>query len=112
MSKFDELITLYTEQISKLKLSLDISLVQKVAKGLGPSIYNKDSSTVACSDKAELDRLKANFLIKKLGLADSPELDKAIKAVCEEMGSSNKNKYRPLFYALLVKKFKKESVYS
>ena len=58
-----------------------------------------------------LDRVKANFLIKKLGLADGPALDAAIKEVCEAMGSANRNKYRALFYAALVKKFGKESVY-
>jgi len=41
-----------------------------------------------------------------------PELDKAIQKVCEAMGSSNRTKYRALFYALLVKAFSKESVYA
>jgi hypothetical protein len=58
-----------------------------------------------------MDRVKTNFLINKLGLTDGPELDAAIKEVCEAMGTSNRNKYRTLFYASLVKKFGKESVY-
>lgn len=111
MSKFDEAVELYTGQVEKLGLSIDADLLTKVAKGLGPSIYNKDAQTVSCSDPAELDRVKANFLIKKLGLEDSAELDDAIKAVCQEMGSSNRNKYRAIFYALLVKKFGKEDIY-
>jgi hypothetical protein len=52
-------------------------------------------------------------LKKKLGLsASDEELDAAIKEVCEKMGSSNRNKYRALFYALLAVKFGKESVYA
>jgi hypothetical protein len=51
-------------------------------------------------------------LIKKLGLDDSPALDAAIKEVCEQLGSANRNKYRAIFYYLLVKKFGKEAVYA
>ena len=90
----------------------DADLLAAVAKGLGPSIYNADSSKVSCSDQAELDRVKNNFLIKKLGMKDGPELDAAIKEVCEQFGSSNPSKYRAGFYYLLVQKFGKQKVYS
>ncbi|MEL6391048.1 MAG: DUF2853 family protein, partial [Bacteroidota bacterium] len=86
-------------------------LLTKVAKGLGPSIYNADSSKVSSSDKSELDRVKANFLIKKLGESDGAHLDDAISAVVDQIGSSEKNKYRAVFYYLLTKKLGKEAVY-
>ncbi|NGF56074.1 DUF2853 family protein [Parapedobacter sp. SGR-10] len=111
MSKLEEKIAAYVAEAKKLKLDLDEKLIAAVAKGLGPSIYNADAETVAASDKAELDRLKANFLVKKLGLKDDAKLDQAIEEVIEAVGKSNKNKYRVIVYALLVKKFKKESVY-
>lgn len=112
MSKLDEKIAAYIAEAKKLKLSIDDTLLTKVTKGLGPSIYNADSETVSATDKTELQRLKDNFLIKKLGLKDGPELDKAIDEVIEQVGRSNRSKYRAIVYALLVKKFKKESVYS
>lgn len=112
MSKLAELVTLFQDDNSSLNLGLDNALIEAVAKGLGPSIYNADSSKVSCSDQTEMDRVKTNFLIGKLGLADGPELDAAIKEACDAMGSSNRNKHRTLFYALLVKKFGKESVYT
>jgi hypothetical protein len=113
MSKFDEAVALYKAEMDKIGIkNVDATLLSAVAKGLGPSIYNTDSSKVSCSDSAETDRVKTNFLIKKLGLADGPKLDEAIKAVCEEMGSANKNKYRAIFYYLLVKKLGKESFYA
>lgn len=112
MSKLEEKIAAYVAEAKKLNLSLDEKLIAAVAKGLGPSIYNADAETIAASDKAELDRLKSNFLVKKLGLADSPALDTAIEEVIEQVGKSNRNKYRAIVYALLVKKFKKESVYA
>lgn len=111
MSKLEEKIAAYVAEAKKLKLDLDEKLIAAVTKGLGPSIYKADAETVAASDKAELDRLKSNFLVKKLGLKDDAKLDQAIEEVIEAIGKSNKNKYRALVYALLVKKFKKESVY-
>jgi hypothetical protein len=92
-------------------VSFDEALLVKVAKGCGPSIYNKDSATVAGSDESELNTVKNNFLIKKLGLSEKDGLDAAMKEVIGTFGSANKNKYRAMFYYLLVKKFKKESVY-
>ena len=112
MSKLDDKITQYTAAAKDLKLELDETFIAAVTKGLGPSIHNKDAETVSCSDSSELETVKKNFLIKKLGLSDGEELDAAIKKVCEAMGSSNRNKYRALFYALLAKKFGKESVYA
>ena len=111
MSKFDDLMAKYQEEGVKLGLDLDTDLLAAVAKGLGPSIYNTDSSLVSSSDPEELGRVKSNFLIKKLELADGPELYSAIDEVVETLGRSNRNKYRVLFYYLLVKKFGKEAVY-
>lgn len=111
MSKFDEAVTLYQGEMDKLGLGYDAGLLTAVAKGLGPSIYNADSSKVSSSDQSEMDRVKNNFLIGKLGLADSPKLDAGIQAVINQMGASNRNKYRAIFYYLLVKHFGKESHY-
>ncbi len=111
MSKFDEAIVTYKEEMQKSGISIDDALLTAVAKGLGPSIYNNDASRVSASDQSELDRVKNNFLIKKLGLTDGPALDAAVKEVVAQFGSSNRNKYRAIFYALLVKKFGKESNY-
>ncbi len=112
MSKRDELIALYASELkSKCGVNADMGLLTKVTVGCGPSIYNKDSSTVSCTDDSELATVKNNYLIKKLGLKDGPQLDAAIKKVCEKLGSSNRNKYRAMFYYLLCKEFGKESVY-
>ncbi|ATA88655.1 DUF2853 family protein [Capnocytophaga stomatis] len=112
MSKRDELIELYAKDLKeKCGVTPDLDFLKKVTVGLGPSIYNADASTVAGSDKTELDRVKQNFLIKKLGLKDGPELDSAIESVIETYGKSNKSKYRAVIYYLLAKHFKKEGVY-
>ncbi|MCT4665044.1 MAG: DUF2853 family protein [Flavobacteriales bacterium] len=112
MSKFDEAVALYQGEFDKLGVKFDADLLTKVAKGLGPSIYNDDASKVSSSDQSELDRVKEKFLMGKLGLADSTELDGAISDVVETLGKSNRNKYRAMFYYLLVEKFDKADIYN
>ena len=111
MSKFDEKIALYQSEMKKLGLKFDADLLTKVTKGLGPSIYKADAETVSGSDPKELATVKTNFLLKKLGLADGPKLDKAIDTVIEKVGKSNRNKYRAIVYYLLVKELGQESKY-
>ena len=112
MSKRDDLIAKYAADLKdKCGVSADMDLLTKVTVGLGPSIYNADSSTVSGSDEKELATVKNNYLIKKLGLKDGADLDKGIDAVIEKYGRSNRTKYRAVVYYLLCKHFKKESVY-
>ena len=113
MSKRDDIIESMKAEAKKLNLSISDDLISKVAVGLGPVLYNKDTATVACGQPKELETVKNNFLKKKLGLTnDDAELDAAIKEVCEKLGTSNRSKYRVHFYALLTMKFKKESIYA
>lgn len=112
MSKRDDLIVKYAADLKdKIGVTPNMDLLTKVTIGCGPSIYNKDASTVSGSDQSELDTVKKNFLMKKLGLNDGPELDKAIASVMEQYGKSNRNKYRAVVYYLLTQHFGKESVY-
>ncbi|MBA6153680.1 DUF2853 family protein [Gelidibacter maritimus] len=113
MSKRDELITKYAADLKeKCGVNADMDLLTKVTIGCGPSIYNADASTVSASDPNEIATVKNNFLIKKLGLKDGPELDEAIDSVMETYGKSNRNKYRAVVYYLLTTHFKKEDVYN
>jgi len=112
MSQRDEKLALYREFVIKHNLTLDDALLAKVTVGLGPSIYNKDSESIACSDQSELDTVRKNFLIKKLGLTlEEAELNAAIKEICETIGSSVRTKYRAVFYTLLTQKFNKQEIY-
>jgi hypothetical protein len=89
----------------------DMDLLTKVTIGCGPAIYDADASTVAGSQPSELETVKKNFLMKKLGLADSDDLMAAIDSVIETYGRSERNKYRAVIYYMLTKHFGKESVY-
>ena len=113
MGKRDDLIAKYADDLkNKCKVTPDMALLTKVTIGCGPSIYDNDAQTVAASDKEELERIKANFLIKKLGLSDGANLMEGINAAVDTYGKSERNKFRAVFYYLLVKHFGKEKVYA
>ncbi|MHC5310494.1 DUF2853 family protein [Myroides sp. LJL116] len=113
MNKRAELIQKYAEDLKqKCGVTPDMDLLEKVTIGCGPSIYNKDSSTVASSSESELLTVKNNFLIKKLGLSEKDALDQGIDKVMEQYGKSNRTKYRAVVYYLLTLHFKKEAVYA
>lgn len=112
MSKRDEKIAKYADDLrNKCKIDPDMDLLRKVTIGCGPAIYNPDSETVAASQPSELETVKANFLMKKLGLPESPALMEAIDTVIGIYGKSERNKYRAVVYYMLVKHFRKEAVY-
>jgi len=95
-----EKIALYSEEIKKFDANPDLELLEKITGLLWPSIFNKDSETVACSDESELERILSSSVIEKLDLNVSMS---DVKAVCEKMWTSNRNKYRAIFYYLLTK---------
>lgn len=112
MGKRDDLIAKYADDLkNKCGMTPDMDLLTKVTIGCGPAIYNADASTVAASQDSELETVKNNFLIKKLGLADSPALMDGINKAMETYGKSERNKYRAVVYYMLTKEFGKESVY-
>lgn len=112
MSKRDDLIALYaTDLKEKCGVAPDMDLLTKVTVGLGPAIYNDDSSTVAGTEAPERETIRKNFLVKKLGLPDGPDLVAGIDSAIDQYGRSNRNKYRAVVYYLLTKHFGRESVY-
>ena len=113
MGRRGELIEKYADNLkNKCGMQPDMALLTAVTIGCGPSFYNANASTVAGSQESELETVKNNFLIKKLGLSDGPELIDAINSVIETYGRSERNKYRAVFYYMLTEHFGKESVYS
>jgi len=112
MGKRDDLIQKYAADLrDKCGMEPDMTLLEKVTIGCGPAIYNADAATVSSSDKAELETVKQNFLIKKLGLADGPDLDAGIAKAMDTYGKSNRHKHRAVVYYLLTKHFGREAVY-
>ena len=110
MSKRDELIGKYADVIrGDLGMEPDMDLLRKVVVGCGPSIYNRDASTVAFSDAKEIQTVKTNFLTKKLGITDDAKADAAMAHIKDTYTS--RTKHRAVVYYLLTKHFKKDAVY-
>ena len=113
MASRAELVEKYAADIkAHFGTEADRDLLGKVIAGLGPSVHDADASLVSSSDEAEMARVRTNFLVGKLGLPDGPELDDAVKSVCEAYGASNRSKHRAVVYYMLTKQFSKESVYA
>ena len=113
MSKRDDLIAIYAADLKdKCGVTPDLDFLTKVTVGLGPAIYNADSSVVSGTQESEIETIRANFLVKKLGLADGPELRAGIDKVLTQYGQSNRNKHRAVVYYLLAKHFGRESAYA
>ena len=60
-----------------------MDLLTKLSISCRPSINNKDASTVSACDTSKVKTLRNNFLIKKLGLKDTLELNTAINEVLD-----------------------------
>jgi hypothetical protein len=50
--------------------------------------------------------------MKKLGLAEGPQLDAGIEKAIDTYGRGNRNKHRAVFYYLLAKHFGREAAYA
>lgn len=111
MTKLDDAVAAATRQMKARKIPVDEKLLRAICKSLGPSLYKRDSRTVAAGQPKELQTIKKNFLIKKLGCKDGPELDKAMRRAIKKIGKSNRAKNRAVFYYILVKDLKKENKY-
>ena len=96
----------YFDEVANLKVLTAITI------GCGPSIYNMDSSTVSSLEQKEIDTVKNQFLIKKLGLDDHDELYEAIHNVLKIYGRTNRKKYRVVVYYMLTKYFNKFENYN
>ncbi|MFO1148264.1 MAG: DUF2853 family protein [Alsobacter sp.] len=87
------------------KQPVNEAAVAKLEKSYRLVLSKADARYVACSDAAERDRIRENFLKKKLGLT-STDLDAAIVATCEKM-KADRTKSRLTFYYLLAEHYGK-----
>jgi outer membrane protein OmpA-like peptidoglycan-associated protein len=93
--------------VRKYAPDADSGVIAAIVRYCGIALQSRDSSLVAFSDKTETDRVRENYLKKKLGLTEPDEtLDSAIAAVGERMkGDPTKN--RVTVYYLLAEHFGK-----
>ena len=95
----------YATDIKKYTATVDDKAVAGIVKYLGIALKSsKDAALVSCSSKAELERVRDNFMKKKLKMTEpDADLDKTLKAVCEQMKAAH-DKHRVTFCYLLAEK--------
>lgn len=102
----------WAADVRKYAPEADAQAIAGIVKYCGIALQSKDASLVSFSDKAEVARVRDNFLKKKLGLAIPDEdLDKAIAAVEEKM-KADRTRNRVTVYYLLADHFGKLSLFS
>lgn len=99
-----------TEQLKSIGVKVNEVLIEKIVKRLGIANQSVDASNVAATDPSEVERLKKNFVIKKLGQEDSEATDKVIADVLAKM-KPIRLKQRGAVYYLLTVHYGKESIY-
>jgi hypothetical protein len=102
----EEAMADYLTDVKKYDAGASADVVAKIVKHLGIALRNRDSSLVSCADQKELDRVKAGWIAKKLGVADAGMADSALQKVCQEMAADN-TKHRVTFYYLVAKNLNK-----
>lgn len=100
----------HVADLKQYTASVDEAVVEAMANTYRLVLSQSDSALVAFSDEAELETVKQNFLIGKLGLSASDDLDGGIAAVGAKMQGVNR-KNRLTVYYLLAEHFGKLSVF-
>jgi DNA-binding Lrp family transcriptional regulator len=95
----------YAGDIKKYTAAVNDAAVSGVVKYLGIALRSsKDAALVSCSSKEELERVRDNFMKKKLKMSEpDAELDKILKSVCEQMKAAH-DKSRVTFCYLVAEK--------
>jgi len=93
--------------VRKYAPGADDKVIAGIVRYCGIALQKRDSSLVSFTDKAEVARVRDNFLRKKLALTQpDAELDAAIAAVGETM-KADRTKNRVTVYYLLADRFGK-----
>ncbi len=92
----------WAADVKKYDAKADETAIAGIVRYCGIALRNRDSALVSFSDKAETDRVRNNFLKKKLGLTQADSvLDAAIAKVGEQM-KADRTKNRVTVYYLLA----------
>lgn len=108
ISETDEKLAKLKEQaVSQLQETgvspIDDALLDELVGRMRTIVNNKDAVLVSGSDDSELETVRTNYVVKRMGIEDREKGMAAIKAVADEM-SSIRMKNRAAFYYMVNKK--------
>lgn len=102
----------WAADVKKYAPGADDGVIAGIVRYCGIALKNPDSSLVSFTDPRELERVRNNFLRKKLGLTQADKaLDAAIAKVGEKM-KADRTRNRVTVYYLLAAHFKKLAVFA
>lgn len=102
----------WTVDVKKYASNADDKVIAGIVRYCGIALQKRDSALVSFSDREEVNRVRENFLKRKLGLTGSDaELDSAITAVGDRM-KGDRSKNRVTVYYLLAEHFGKLSAFA
>ena len=102
----------WAADVKKYDAKADDAAIAGIVRYCGIALRNRDSALVSFSDKAETDRVRTNFLKKKLALTQADSvLDAAIAKVGEAM-KADRTKNRVTVYYLLASEFKQLGLFT
>lgn len=106
----EKLAKLKTRAESQLKDSgvskIDHELLDDLVGRMKLIVSNRDAMLVSGSDPVELETVRKNFVVKKLGIDDKEKGEAAVTKVAEKM-SDIKQKNRVAFYYMVQKELGK-----
>jgi len=82
--------------------NINDAILDKLVNNLRLIVDNKDALLVSGTDASELETVRKNFVVKKLGLNDKDKGAALVKAVAEKM-SGIRMKNRAAFYYMVQK---------
>ena len=92
----------WTKDVKRYVADPDEAAIKGIVRYCGIALQSRDASLVACTDKAERDRVRDHFLKRKLVVdATDAGLDQAIMDICRKM-HADRDKSRVTFYYLLA----------
>jgi outer membrane protein OmpA-like peptidoglycan-associated protein len=101
----------WSVNVRKYAPDADPAVIAGIIRHCGIALQSRNASLVSFTDKTETDRVRENFLKKKLALtAPDAELDSAIAAVGEKM-KPDRMKNRVTVYYLLADHFGKLALF-
>lgn len=112
MGKRDALIALYAEELrNRCAMEPEMGLLERVTIGTGPAIYDAEAAVIDPSRPGELEHVESAFLVRKLGLSESPELRDAIEMALEDYDTPGP-RYRAVLHYMLTKEFGREHIFA
>lgn len=82
--------------------NIDDALLSKLVDNMKMMIDNRDALSVAGTDPSEMETVRKNFVVKKLGFDDKEKATAVIEGVATKMKDS-RMKNRAAFYYLVQK---------